>query len=137
MEASPATFLNLDLEVDAKEDLSPLSEHLKGRVFVLYCDSTETGFRLSLEPLIDGQLSSDPLACTENLVSLLEGPPEALASMWAASGSRVFDYGLDGGLEHPPMKMNLPPSMLARMASLGLDIRVTVYPFREGVADES
>ena len=137
MESSPASFLNLDLEIDSGDDLAPLAEYLKGCAFVLYLGPAETGFRLSLEPLIDSQLCCDPLACTEYFIALLEALPTKLAGVWAATSSRILDYGFDGGLECPPIRMDLPAPLLARIAKLRLDLRVTIYPFREGMADES
>jgi len=45
---SSASFLNLDLEIDATTDLAPLAECLKDQVFVLYCGPSDSGFRLAL-----------------------------------------------------------------------------------------
>ncbi|RQP21503.1 hypothetical protein [Piscinibacter terrae] len=129
--AASASFLNLDLELDAASDLAPLAQHLKGRVFILFCGPTDSGFRLALEALTKGRLNSDPKACTDHLLDILETLPSALMQAWQSCTSRVFDYGFDGGLESPPIHMTLPSSTLARAARLGLDFRITVYPFRE------
>lgn len=132
---SSASFLNLDLEIDATTDLAPLAQCLKGQVFVLFCGPTDSGFRLALEPLTKGRLNSDPVTCTEQLLGILENLPPDLARAWHSHTSRVFDYGFDGGLESPPIHMTLPSATLARVVKLGLDVRVTVYPFREGAVE--
>jgi hypothetical protein len=132
---SSASFLNLDLEIDAPTDLAPLAECLKSQVFVLFCGPTDSGFRLALEPLTRGRLNSDPVACTEQLLGILENLPPDLAQAWHSHTSRVFDYGFDGGLASPPIQMSLPFALLARVVKLGLDVRVTVYPFREGAVE--
>lgn len=133
---SAANFLNLDLEIEATSDLRPLAEHFKGRAFVLFLGPTDGGFRLALEPLIEGKLNADPATCTEHFLGILEALPENLLNLWSGCRSRVFDYGFDGGLESPPNHMNLPTSTLARAAKLDLGFRITVYPFRERSADE-
>jgi hypothetical protein len=133
---SAASFLNLDVEIEAKFDLSPLAEYLGGRVFVLYCGATDVGFKLSVEPDIEGLLSPDPVACTEHMLQLLENMPSTLHGIWAESALRVFDYGFDGGLESPPTSVGLSSQVLARLVKLEADIRLTIYPFRDSQAEE-
>ena len=135
-EPCPAIFINLDLEVDAKFDLTPLADFFGKQVFVLFNGSTETGFRLVLEPMIGGALSSDPLACTNHFLALLTGLPAELKALWDASSSRLFDYGFDGGLERPPLRATLPADMLLKIAMLGACVQITVYPYRESSTDE-
>ena len=45
-----ASFLNLDLELEASADLASIAESFARRVFVLYCGAAGSGFRLSVEP---------------------------------------------------------------------------------------
>lgn len=133
---SVASFINLDLEIDAEFDLSALADHLKSQVFVLFNGSTDTGFRLALEPLIEGALNSDPLVCTEHFLNLLTTLPADLKALWNSSTSRLFDYGFDGGLECPPLRATLPSNLLLQIAQLGANVQVTIYPYREETIDE-
>ena len=126
-----ASFLNLDLEIEAAFDLEPLVKHFEGHTFVLFLGTTGASFRLALEPVIKGRLNADPVACTEHFLSVLEAFPEEAKALWSACRSRVFDYGFDGGLEFPPIHIELSSSLLARSAKLGLGQRITIYPFRE------
>lgn len=130
--SSPAAFLNLDLEIDSSSDLSPLAAHLADQVFVLFCGEIDRGFRLVLEPTLTAPLSQDPLACTEHFLRLLSTLPEDLETLWRSATSRVFDYGVDGGLAQPPLETTIPADLLLAIAQLGAGMRVTVYPFREG-----
>lgn len=134
--SSAALFLNLDLEVDATFDLESLAKHFEGRAFVLFSGPIESRFRLTLEPLVNGTLNSDPVACTEHFLRILEALPKDLMDAWTSCTSRVLDYGFDGGLESPPLHVTLPASMLARTAKLGLALRITVYPFRDSTLKE-
>ena len=126
----PASFLNLDLELESSSNLSALAEELGHGVFVLYCGPVSAGFRLSVEPAIDGLLNASPRACTEHFLGLLEALSSEGVALFQGCSSRVFDYGFDGGLEAEPLHTNLGRTDLARMAALGIDLRVTTYPFR-------
>lgn len=133
--SSPASFLNLDLELESPVDLSPLAKHLEGLVLVLHCGKTENGYHLCLEPLIQGHLNADPGICTEHMLSVIEELPPQYQELWLSCKSRVFDYGYDGGLEDGPLSTQLSPVQLERMVKLGLALRITLYPYRAN--DES
>lgn len=129
--STPASFLNLDLELDSRFDLASMATAFGTAVFSLYCGPTPTGFRLCVEPVIDGLLNADSVACTEHLLNVIETlPPEAMAS-WRSCASRTFDYGFNGGLEEKPLQTDISASHLARMAALGIRLRTTVYPYRQ------
>jgi hypothetical protein len=131
-----ASFLNLDLELESPTDLAPLTQSLGSKVFVLYCGEVEGGFRLAVEPVIDGALNGDPAACTEHVLRLLEGLSSEQAAIWQACRCRVFDYGFDGGLEANPLHVDIGADHLARMVRLGIAVRITVYPFRADEPEE-
>ena len=85
-----ASFLNLDLELESSTDLAAIAEGFAGRVYVLYSGAFEGGFRLSIEPVIDGSLSGDPVACTEYLLLLVEGLSSEQKALWLSCKSRTF-----------------------------------------------
>ncbi len=130
-----ASFINLDLEIDAPFDLEPLGKHFANNAFVLYQGPTDSGFRLAMEPLLNGRLSTDAVASTEHFLGAIETLPESVLAIWSACSARVFDYGFDGGFESVPIHIDIPASVLSRASKLGLSLRVTVYPFREDNAD--
>lgn len=126
----PATFLNIDLEVDGPESLSSLARQLTPAVVVLHCGPTDGGEHLCVEPVVEGMFCSDPARCADHLLELLEALPEELKALWDRTSSRVFDYGFDAGREQGPSSFDVPSQQLARMSALGIAIRITVYPFR-------
>ncbi len=132
----PAAFLNLDLELVSPLDLTPVADHLKETAFILHCGPVEAGHHLCAEPLIKGHLNADPHACTEHMLSVLEALAQQQRDLWQSCSARVFDYGYDGGLEENPLSTQLSPAQLARMAALGLHLRVTVYPYRHSDSAE-
>ena len=128
---TPATLLNLDFELESQFDLSPLAGHLEGKVFILYNGKTDHGYRLDLEPVINGRLNDDPQACTDHFITLINALPKELMDLWSSCTMRLFDYGFDGGLETPPFRAIISTASLSQIAQLGADIQITVYPFRE------
>jgi hypothetical protein len=130
MKREAASFLNLDLELNASTGLSRLAKHLEDSAFILYSGPVKGAYRLCAEPLIRGNLSKSARACTAHFLDVLEALPKDLAALFKRCKSRVFDYGFDGGLESKPLSVNLPPAHLARIAHLGVQVRITVYPHR-------
>ena len=126
----PASFINIDMELESTSDLNELAEHWKGKVFILNAGPTESGFRLALEPLIHGGLSRDPAECADYLLGLVAALPPKLINIWSTCTSRVFDFGFDGGLESSPIHTTMDSKLLFRLAQLKIDFRITVYPFR-------
>jgi hypothetical protein len=131
--SAPAFFLNLDLEMESSTDLSQLAEELGRRAILLYHGPILNGYRLSLEPAIDGTVNADAAMCTEHFLGMLESLTANCAEEFRGCRSRVFDYGFDGGLEANRIHAELTSSQLARIAALGVDVRITIYPYR---ADE-
>jgi hypothetical protein len=127
----PASFLNLDLELNSATNLGRLAKHLDASAHILYSGRVAGGYRLCAEPLIDGRLSTSLRACTSYFLELLEGLPDDLAGTLQRCKSRLFDYGFDGGLEAKPLALTIPTTHLSRIARLGIGIRITVYPYRE------
>lgn len=132
----PASFINLDLELESSGELVALEEELGRGAYVLYSGSIPGGYRLALEPLIGGTVNTDPLTCTEHFLSCIEALSPAAQAVFIACRSRVFDYGFDGGLEANPIRTDLSSSTLARIAALEIDVRITTYPYRASEAKD-
>ena len=129
-------FINLDLEIKADIDLTPLADHLTGKAFILFNGRTDTGYRLEMEPLIAGALSGDAHQCTKHFLTILNTLPAGLKALWEAATSRLFDFGFDSGQESTPLITTLPCSLLLQIANLGADIRITLYPCSDADVEE-
>jgi hypothetical protein len=125
----PAAFLNLDLDIWSNSDLSQLARYLDQHACLLYSGEVNGVFHITAEPLIGGHSNIDPRTCTRELLDTLASLPSDLKSLFEGCHLRIFDYGFDGGVDAPPCRIDLPADQLSRMAQMGLDIRVTVYPY--------
>jgi len=131
MKREAASFLNLDLELNAATNLSRLAKHLERSSVILHNGPVKGSYRLCAEPVIRGNLSKSPRACTAHFLDALETLPKDLVALFSRCKNRVFDYGFDGGLESKPLSVSLSAAHLARIAHLGVQVRITVYPHRQ------
>jgi hypothetical protein len=126
----PAAFLNLDFELRSNVDLAPLASYLERTTNVLFSGEAEGTFQLTAEPMSGGHPGQTPAKCTEEMLSVLGALPVEHRELFNKCHTRAFDYGFDGGVEAPPLSVDLGSSQLSRMADLNISLRVTVYPHR-------
>ena len=130
--SSAASFINLDLELTYSGSLNPLVSYFGNKVFVLFNGENEVGNLLCVEPLFEGNLGSSMENCVNHFVQLIKGLPPELAEIWALCGTRVFDFGFEGGYEQPPFQASFSSATLREISKLNIEIRITIYPFSEG-----
>ncbi|WP_139020652.1 hypothetical protein [Bradyrhizobium sp. ORS 285] len=117
-------FLNLDLVLRSKSDLTELIAHLDQGVYVLHHQEHEQEFLLVLETTD----ALDPIVCTEQFLTVIEALPEPAKALWNGCTSRTFSYGSEGGREFPALDITIPADLVLRIAALGAAIGITVYP---------
>ncbi|MGC2778071.1 MAG: hypothetical protein WA418_20785 [Bradyrhizobium sp.] len=130
--SAPSRFLNLDLIVKSNVDFGTLIAHLGQSVYVLHHQQHEQQFLLVLET--NGIESPDPTTCTRQFLTLIESLPHAASELWNGCASRTFSYGFEGGRDFPALDTTIPADLLLRMARLGADVGITVYPYRADAA---
>lgn len=126
--ATPSRFLNLDLVLKSPSDLGSLIAHMDQGAFVLHHEEHDREFLLVMEVRDDN--CKDPASCTQQFLALIESFPEAARRLWDSCTSRTFSYGFEGGSDFPALDTTLTADLLLRMARLGVDIGITVYPYR-------
>ena len=120
-------FLNLDLELRSREDLTPLATYFENRALVLFNGFSNDIFQLTVEPLIGG-LNESPQACTEELLQTISKLPVAHMKLFRDCDTRMFDYGFERCTQAPPVVADILATQLSKMSLLGIDLRVTIYP---------
>lgn len=130
-----ASFINVDLELRSSEDLAPLRAHMGRRAMELHCGEIDGEYFLSVESLIDGNLATGALRCTDDLLAIAESLPAELRGLWDRCRSRRFDYGFDGGLEGRPFNVVIDVVRLQRMNALGIEVAITLYSYHPSSQD--
>jgi hypothetical protein len=117
-------FLNIDLLLTGRVDRGPLLRAATGSVFVLHEGMFAGRKALVLE------VSAPGLDLSHTLSRLLrwvqELPPTARRS-WNAASRRVFDIGIQAGLEPHETHWTIPPTHVAALAKVKAEIVLTVY----------
>lgn len=126
--AALSHFVNLDLVLESNSDFGMLIAHLDQSVFVLHHQQHDQQWLLVLET--NGTESPDPTTCTRQFLALIESFPDAIRRLWDGCTSRTFSYGFKGGRDFPALDTTIPADLLLRMARLGADVGITVYPYR-------
>ncbi|CCE10200.1 conserved hypothetical protein [Bradyrhizobium sp. STM 3843] len=126
--AALSHFLNLDLLLKSKTDFTPLIEHLDQSVYVLHHQQHEQEFLLVLE--LSDMDRKDLKSRTENFLTIVDALPDEACKLWEGCISRIFSYGFEGGCDGPALDTTIPADLLGRIAKVGADIGITVYPCR-------
>lgn len=123
---SEAMFLNVDLEVASRQDLTPLVEELAPKLFVVHEQRLRGTHFVAFE--LAEQRYRTPDACLARLATLIERLSPAGRKLWTSATSRRFDVGIEAPQDPPAYADVVRPKALARAAALGVSLAVTVYP---------
>jgi hypothetical protein len=128
-------YLNTDLDLIAEQDLNDLAAALDAQgVFPLHVDQREGGrWHATFET---GEQFTQPEANIVALLTAIESLDSPARAVWSGCSSREFNIGYDCGDEPWAFNQQLTPGTLARMAALGISLRITLYP-AEGIASQS
>ena len=147
-------FINVDLEVWAREDLAPFAAAVESRSIVLHVGKERRKFVAIIEAK-SLRPSSSPERTIRALLEVVESLPPRARRLWKHAESRVFNVGYEGGelltlmYERPvgsgrwyprgpgtsalPCETSLSPSILRAVANVEGTITTTIYPPRREV----
>ena len=122
-------YLNTDLEITSDADLRPLVAAFEARgVHPLYVGESETGWRATLETYDERRTPETTIVA---LLKAIKALPIPMRKLWIGCRKREFDIGYECGDEPWAYNQALSPNVVARVASVGAGIRITLYPHRE------
>ena len=116
-------FANVDLDLRVRGDLSPVIAALGERVLVIHQDKSRGRHWVRLSLI---QQPGSPEYAIRKLAVLLAGlPPSARRTL--AKAKKEFDIGIEGGNDPASAEWVLSPDVIAAVAALGAQVRITVY----------
>ena len=118
-------YLNVDLLIKSRMDLTPIVTDFGDDILVLSNDKTGDFYYAYLE--IAGS-HAGPNEDIEYFCSLIEGLSESNKKIWNDSFYRIFDIGYEAGSSNNSYSSDLRESVLKRIAEVNASIRITVYP---------
>lgn len=117
-------YLNTDLELESKSDLSKIVEEFGEDVSVLHHGEMRGYQHASFE--ITGA-STDADDTINSFCLLVESLPEAVREVWDGCCSRIFDIGYESGAS-PNFHSEIRAATIQRVADIGASIVITIYP---------
>ncbi len=122
---SEIVFLNIDLDIESKVDISPIVEEFGDRVSVhrnelyegQYCASFETGYMKENEII-------------EEYVSLIEKLSPRSKVIWDNCSKREFDFGYESGETPNNFHSKISAKSVNSLAKVGGSIVITIYPIQ-------
>jgi hypothetical protein len=120
-------FLNVDLELAGPVDLSKLIDGL-GSVFVLHQwpEPPASPDKVNLE-LGGEEVGVDLEATMSLLLDRIEDLDADARSVWRSCTKRVFNVGVQGGLQPRSIELGLSAGTIQRLAACDGELCVTVY----------
>jgi hypothetical protein len=120
---SEITFLNIDLDIESIDDISPLVNEWGDRVSVqrlekiegTYIGSFETGYG-SVPEILD------------EYVSLITNLSETSKSIWDSALKKEFDFGFECSTWPSNIHVSVDSRFISKLSQVGGSVAVTVYP---------
>ena len=126
-------YLNTDLVIESKTDLSVIVHEFGEDVIVLYHGEMRGYQHASFE-------SSEAGAGADEIINffcmLVENLPEGAREVWDGCCSRVLDVGFESGESPSNFRSEIRASTIQRVAAIGASIVVTIYPVFDETKDK-
>ena len=126
-------YLNTDLEIESKDDLSRILEEFGEDVSVLHQGEIR-GYQQASFEIAGSASGADEVI--NYFCSLVESLPTEVREIWDGCCSRILDVGYESGTTSPNYRSEIRASTIRRVAEIGASIVITIYPFREEVNTE-
>ncbi len=118
-------YLNVDLLINSKEDLTPIVDSFGEDVIALYNGEWGAHYRANFEIAGSHAASNEDISYFCSLVDGLEGEAKKL---WDNALSKEFDIGFEPGSGPESYNTEIKPSIVKRVADIGASISLTIYP---------
>jgi hypothetical protein len=126
-------YLNTDLELLGTADLAPIAIFFSQQaLFQLHFSflekHSEQQTQLCLATFETNDSFDSPAETIEVLLRAIAALSPNLESLWWQCEQRILDIGYQCGSEPSALSQSLPSDLLARIAAVGLSLRLTLYP---------
>jgi hypothetical protein len=119
-----SSFLNVDLEVKSKDDLSPLLASLGRKVNILHHARIGRWYWLRVDLY---RQPRNPIEGIKLFCGLIKSLPLSSKKLWDDAQVREFDIGIQVGLNPSSTEWLLDARTISMMASVNARVEVTLY----------
>ena len=121
------TYLNTDLDIESKSDLSRIVEEFGEDVIVLHHEERR-GYQHASFEICVSSAGPDADGVINSFCRLVEELPKEVRQIWDGCVSRVFDIGYESGSSPQNFRSEIRASTLQRVAQIGASVVITIYP---------
>lgn len=121
-------YLNTDLEIESKSDLSKIVGHFGDDVLVHHHGEIG-GYQHASFSIAGG--STDANGTINYFCDLIESLPNEVREIWDGCCSRVFDVGYECGASPQNFRSEIRALTIARVGNVGASVAITIYPETE------
>ena len=118
-------YLNTDLELESKNDISKIVEHFGDDVLIHHHGEIR-GYQHASFSIAGTNANAD--ATINQFCALVESLPAEVRAIWDECCTRVFDVGYESGASPQSFKSQIRASTIQRVASIGASVAITIYP---------
>jgi len=118
-------FINVDLDVYSRANLDAVVKAFGGHVFVLHCGREGRRFGAHLE--LAGLSLGTPDAVIVRFVRLINRLPPEPRGLWNRATSRIFNIGVQAGLQPLSLELLVKPATVAGISGVGAGLALTIY----------
>ena len=117
-------YLNTDLEIESKNDLSQIVQEFGDDIVVLHCGEVR-GYQLASFEIPANTAGADETI--NHFCALVEGLTQEAREIWEGCCSRVIDVGYESGTSPGNFRSEIRASTIQRVAAIGASIVITIY----------
>jgi hypothetical protein len=118
-------YLNTDLEIESKSDLSRIVEEFGEEVLVLHHGEIR-GYQHASFSISGGTMDAD--SAINSLCLLIEQLPGDVGEIWDGCCSRIFDIGYESGASPQSFRSEIRAGTIQRVAKMDASVVITIYP---------
>jgi hypothetical protein len=123
-------YLNTDLVIESKSDLSRIVQEFGDDVIVLHHGEMR-GYHLASFEVDSGGTSTGADEIINFFCLLVEQLPKEVREIWDGCCSRVLDIGYESGMSPLNFRSEIRAPTIQRVAAIGASIVITIYPLSE------
>lgn len=118
-------YLNTDLDIESKSDLSKIVEEFGEDVLILHHGEMR-GYQHASFEIAGGSTDAD--GTINSFCALIESLPSEVREIWDGCCSRIFDVGYESGGSPQHFRSEIRASTIQRVANIGAGVAITIYP---------
>lgn len=128
------TFLNVDLDMKFKQDISLILNELGNNVLTLHHEQQENYYFARLEINRDAASADKTI---NYFCDLIENLSEEAYKIWNSCYFKTFDIGYESGIKPNYFSSKINAITLQRIANIGAGMNITIYPIDDSKSNSN